>query len=336
VTRILVIRFSSIGDIILSAPVIQALDKTYIDYRVDYLVHERFGSLVRHFDPPPDKVIPFKPDIGATDLPTFARKLAEADYDLVIDLHDSLRSKVIRRYFTGTELRIYKKPRLKRWLLFYFWLNRFKPDFSVVNEYLRYAGFPECAGQYQPRLKFDDEAAAEICSLYDLDQEFLVCIPGAAWPRKSWMNDRYVDLFRRLLADSDLQVALMGSQQDTICDLIAAGLKPERLLNLKGRTDLEESLAVLSRCRLVIGSDTGLVHAGEALGKPAIMILGPTSRETGAQLHHTKSHIHEAELWCRPCSQNGRRRCYRRRQYCLEGISVDDVAASVFDILGQA
>ncbi len=335
-TRILVIRFSSIGDIILSAPVIQAIHRTYTDYSVDYLVHERFSPLVRHFDPPPDKVIPFEPGIGATKLPAFIRELAETDYDLVIDLHDSLRSKVIRRYFTETELRIYRKPRLKRWLLFNLWINRFAPDFSVVNEYLRYAGFEEYVGEYPPRLEYDDEAAIEICRHYDLDEEYLVCIPGAAWPQKSWMDERYVELFQRLLADSDPQVVLMGSQQDSICDLIAAGLEPDRLINLKGRTDLEEVLAVLSRCRLVIGSDTGLVHAGEALGKPTVMILGPTSRETGARLHHTRSHIHEVKLWCRPCSQNGRRRCYRRRQYCLEGISVEDVATSVFDILGQA
>jgi len=330
------------GDIILSTPVIRALRQTYTDLTVDYLVHERFSPLVSHFDPPPHNVISFPPTVGATELPAFARGLDGADYDLVIDLHNSLRSKILRRYFPTAELRIYRKPRGKRWLLFYLWLNRFDPGFSVVSEYLRYAGLPVLEGERRPCLSFDTDAAREICRRFGLDQGYLVCVPGAAWPQKSWLKERYIELFNHRLAGSHEQLVFLGGPQDTICDHIAAALQPvpqgsirRRVVNLKGKTGLEEALAVLSRSQLVIGSDTGLVHAGEALGIPAVMILGPTSRETGARTHHPDSCVHEVKLWCRPCSQNGRRRCYRRKQYCLTGISVDQVAESVTSLVGQ-
>ena len=323
------------GDIILSTPVIQGLRQSFTDLTIDYLVHERFSPLVDHFNPPPDNIIPFPSAVGAAELPAFARSLAEADYDLVIDLHNSLRSKVVRRYFPAAELRIYKKPRFKRWLLFYLWLNRFDPEFSVVSEYLRYAGFLALEGERRPRLSFDVDAAREICRRFGLDQDYLVCVPGAAWPRKSWLRERYIELFSQWLTGSSEQLAFMGGPQDTICDYIAAALQSGKVVNLKGKTDLKQALAVLSRSRLVIGSDTGLVHAGEALGIPAVMILGPTSRETGVRTHHPDSRVHEVNLWCRPCSQNGRRRCYRRKQYCLTGISVNQVAESVTSLIGQ-
>jgi len=335
VIRVLVIRLSSLGDIVLSTPVIQALRQSFTDLTINYLVHERFGPLVDHFDPPPDNVILFPPAVGAAELPAFARSLAQADYDLVIDLHNSLRSKVIRRYFPTAELRIYKKPRFKRWLLFYLWLNRFDPEFSVVSEYLCYAGFSALEGEHRPCLSFDIDAAREICRRFGLDQGYLVCVPGAAWPQKSWPKERYIELFSQRLPSSSEQLVLLGGPQDTICDYIAAALQSGKVVNLKGATGLQEALAVLSRSRLVVGSDTGLVHAGEALGIPVVMILGPTSRETGARTHHHDSRVHEVKLWCRPCSQNGRRRCYRRKQYCLMGISVHQVAESVTNLIGQ-
>lgn len=332
-TRVLVIRFSSMGDIILTAPVIQALYHTYPDITIDYLVHERFSPLVHHFDPPPHEIISFPPTIGPSRLTAFARKLAREGYDLVIDLHDSLRSKILRRYFHSAELRIYRKPRLRRWLLFYLHLNRFEPDFSVVGEYLRYAGLSAPETERRPRLAVQADTATDTCKRYSLNEDYLACIPGATWPRKSWLAERYIELFSRQLGGGHTQVVLLGGPHDTICDQIAAAISGDTVVNLKGKTSLEEALAVLSRSRLVIGSDTGLVHAGEALGIPAVMILGPTSRETGALSHYNRSRVHEVALWCRPCSQNGRRRCYRREQFCLTGITVGQVAESVTSLL---
>ncbi|MFB0515617.1 MAG: glycosyltransferase family 9 protein, partial [Candidatus Neomarinimicrobiota bacterium] len=262
--------------------------------------------------------------------------LAKEQYDLVLDLHNSLRSKIVRQYFRTAQLRVYRKPRLKRWLLFYLWLNRFAPDFSVVGEYLRYAGLSVPEAERSPRMAVPADTARETCKRFGLNHGYLACIPGAAWPQKSWLIERYIELFGQRLAGSYSQLVLLGGPQDSICDQIAASLSTEMVVNLKGRTTLEDALAILSNSRLVIGSDTGLVHAGEALGVPAVMILGPTSRETGARAHHPQTVVHEVALWCRPCSQNGRRRCYRREQHCLTGITVDQVAESILSLIGPA
>ena len=335
-TRALVIRFSSIGDIILTAPVIKSLVEAYPQMTIDYLVHHRYAELVKRLAPAPHNVLSFPKDVGATQLPAFARQLAASDYDLVIDLHDSLRSKLLRRYFRGAELRLYRKPRLRRWLLFYLWLDRFQLDYSVVQEYLHAAQLaPEGASQ-RPQMAVDPHEASATVRRFGLPENYLVCVPGAAWPQKSWLPQRYGELFTRYGAASAGQLVLLGGPDDAICDQLAAESPTGTMHNLKGKTNLEEALSILSRSRLVIGADTGLVHAGEALGVPAVVILGPTAWQTGARTHHPDSRVHEVSLWCRPCSQNGRRRCYRREQYCLTGTTAEQVAASVNQILGRA
>ena len=334
--RVLLIRFSSIGDIILTAPVVAALRADSPDTTIDYLVHDRFASLVRHFDPSPDHIIPFPRDVRARQLPGYARNLAATGYDVVIDLHASLRSRLLRRYFGGAELRIYRKPRLRRLLLFYLYINRFPADYSVAAEHLRFALLSVEGAAIHPRLRVEPDLARETRQRLGLAEGYLACIPGAAWPQKSWPLERYLELFGPGGTGIDHPIVLLGGDGDTICDRIAADLPGDSVVNLRGKTSLEDALAVVSGSRLVIGADTGLLHAGEALGVPAVMILGPTSNETGARSHHPESRVHEVSLWCRPCSQNGRRKCYRREQYCLSRLPVHGVAESVQQLLARA
>ena len=88
-------------------------------------------------------------------------------------------------------------------------------------------------------------------------------------------------------------------------------------------------MAILSKAYYVIGSDTGLTHIAEALGKNVSMILGPTSSETGANVILDESKIIKKDIWCRPCSQNGKRKCYRTKQFCMDLISVNDVFQTI-------
>lgn len=333
--RVLVVRFSSLGDIVLTEPVVAALIEKYPEHNIDYLVLERFAPLVAHFQHRPSEILPFPPTVSARELPAYSRRLASKGYDLVIDLHDSLRSKVVRRAFKGSTVRRYQKPRLNRWLLFYLYINRFSKDFSVVREYLRYAGL-EAPAPTAPRMQCAIDRVAAVKEDFKLADQYLVCIPGAAWPQKSWLIERYMEVFNNRPAGTMPQVVLLGGPDDIICDPIAAGIADGRAVNLRGRTDLEQALAILAGCRLAVGSDTGLMHAAEAFGRPIVLILGPTSTQTGARCHHPASVRQEVDLWCRPCSQNGKRPCYRREQFCLTGITAQAVGDSIDKLIGRA
>ena len=102
---------------------------------------------------------------------------------------------------------------------------------------------------------------------------------------------------------------------------------------MTGKTDLRQAISILSLSDTVLGSDTGLVHIAEALGKSVNMILGPTAKETGGGVSLSSSKNIETDLWCRPCSQNGKNSCYRSSQHCMNLISSDAVVKSVLERL---
>ena len=86
---------------------------------------------------------------------------------------------------------------------------------------------------------------------------------------------------------------------------------------------------------MTIGGDTGMVHASEALGVPVAMVMGPTNAQTGGGISLDNSVVIEKDIWCRPCSQNGKRPCYRSHQYCMTEISTEDVNRAVLGVLAR-
>jgi len=153
--------------------------------------------------------------------------------------------------------------------------------------------------------------------------EFIAVVPGAAWTQKQWPAEKYIETLNQL----DLPAVLLGEKKDTICFDIAK--RSSSTVNLAGQTTLRQALAVLANSAYVIGSDTGLTHAAEALGKQVYMILGPTSPETGAGVNLPGSTNIETDVWCRPCSQNGKFPCYRKTQECMDSIVPNDVIQSL-------
>ena len=126
---------------------------------------------------------------------------------------------------------------------------------------------------------------------------------------------------------------LNGSEIDTVCNDINQGLDSESI-NMVGKTNLRQSMAIISRSSFCIGSDTGFIYASEALGINTVAILGPTSIETGAGVFSKNSiNIEDNNLWCRPCSQNGSFPCYRTKQYCMSNITPKEVIENVEKIL---
>ncbi len=153
--------------------------------------------------------------------------------------------------------------------------------------------------------------------------DYIAVVPGAAWKQKQWSAKKYIDTLKQL----DMPAVLVGGINDKICQEICDGLKIS--VNLAGKTSLRESMAILVNAKHIIGSDTGLIHAAEALGKSVTMILGPTSVETGAGIVLPESAVIEKDVWCRPCSQNGSFPCYREQQFCMDSIEPHDVIRSL-------
>lgn len=328
---ILVIRFSSIGDIVLATSPLKSLKSAFPNARIDFLTLDRFQDVLL-FHPSIDRLICLRAEATRIEVSNFARNLREEKYDMVVDLHNSLRSKLIRSKLYGTPTAVLQKPRWKRFKLFTFHLNHFEDGFSqraLYHEPLKDI-IPNNPEIPLTELRVTDEeksAAKEMCAEQNITEPFFTLIPSAAWKQKSWDSKRFAEAAKSLSEKLGMKAVILGGKGDTICAEISDA-NPD-CADLHGKLTLRESLSVLSLSKFAVGSDTGLMHAAEALGIPVTMIMGPTSVETGGGVQLAESNILALDhLWCRPCSQNGKRPCYRKEQICMTGISTDSVIES--------
>ncbi|HCK98604.1 MAG TPA: hypothetical protein DHW42_00665 [Candidatus Marinimicrobia bacterium] len=325
--KILVVRLSSLGDIIVMTPIFRALRERYPTAQIDYLIKTEFQSLLEN-NPFISNLLVFGAKSGFRGWRELCRKLAAEEYNIYIDMHNNLRSRVLGHYLRRSSLLRFRKPRLKRFFLFYFYINLFRKDFTLLSEYFKVLKPLKISNAaLMPEIFLSDNAgqrADEILAKRNVHQPFVVLLAVAAWANKRYSINKYRELSRRIIEKYNVQIVWLGGKKDHYLTEFSA-TKDSKNIFLIGETTLDESIAILSKSSLVIGNDTGLSYAAEAVGTPLIMILGPTSRETGAGPFGPGSQSIQQQLWCRPCSQKGDRKCYRKRQYCLENISVDEI-----------
>tara|TARA_Y100001970_G_scaffold11791_1_gene13565 strand:- start:958 stop:1593 length:636 start_codon:yes stop_codon:yes gene_type:complete len=172
-------------------------------------------------------------------------------------------------------------------------------------------------------------AAKSILENLGIKTDFIVLVPGAAWPQKQWQVNKYNHTINKIIDKTDKKIIMLGSKDDMICKSISNA--NAYVIDYSGKTNLRQAMAIISNSHTVFGSDTGLLHIAESLGKKVTMILGPTSKETGGGVSNTDSINVETDIWCRPCSQNGKSKCYRSTQYCMDAIPVKKVVKSVVE-----
>ena len=311
------------------------MKKEFPDSQIHFLTLEENASLLEGI-PSIDRLHLLEKSTGVFQLISVGNYLNKCRYDVVVDMHDSLRSKIIRNRMRSSLHHYLKKPRWNRFKLFEFHKNDFQNDFSQLR--LFHSVIKEILSQNNHSLPslFVSENEKEVVKLLLSknglkDKKYLVCIPGAAWTNKTWKTINYLELFK-YFRENKFEIILLGTEKDIICNNCA--LEDDSLINMAGKTEFRQSLAIISEAQIVIGSDTGFVHAAEALGIPAVMLLGPTSTETGAGVTRTISNnIQLPHIWCRPCSQNGSRPCYRSEKFCMNEIHPDTVINKIAEML---
>ena len=330
---VLVLRFSSIGDIIQTTSVLGTLKKKFPESLIDFMTLSKYSSLLQGH-PYINKIHEIDIKANYKTLKSIGIKMNALKYDLVLDLHNTTRSKIIRKFIKNSEKHYIRKPRWNRFKNFALHLNHFPKNFSVrswMNGTINYL-FNEKINPSNTKLFISKEERFKSKTFIEskgVKTPFFVILPGAAWPQKTWLFDRYVSVIKKCTKNYNLSPLLIGGSSDIICESIKDALG-EKLIDIHGETSLRESIAIISQAEFIIGSDTGLVHAAEGLDIPAISILGPTTKETGAGVFNKRSvTVEDANLWCRPCSQNGSIPCYRKEQYCMTNIDVKNVMNAV-------
>ena len=331
----MVFRFSSIGDIVQLTSPLQTLRDQFPNARIDIITLDEYAEiLIGHSFV--NRIIQISRNFRYSQLKNIGKKIALRKYDLIIDLHNVIRSKIILKHIKGSKKIIYKKPRWKRFKLVEFKRNDFKDNFS--QRWLYHQCLDKILNnQYEIpdnklEIKGSEQSEARLLlDQYGVDDSFVTIIPGAAWKQKTWLSKRYSEVIDYIINDPRYRVVMLGGDNDDICNSISK--TNSNVIDLHGKLTLRESIALISCSNLTIGSDTGLMHASEAVGVPVVMIMGPTSVQMGGGVMLEKSSTIEQDIWCRPCSQNGQNPCFRSQQYCMNKISSSNVIDIVRGIL---
>ena len=328
--RILIIRLSSFGDILLSTPLIRQIRKKFPDTVIDFAVRGKFSGILTDNPHLNNLHILQEPaDFGT--LKDYAERIKSVNYDIVIDIHKNFRSKYISSK-SGADIYTWRLPRVKRWLL----VNL---KWNMLTEYppvpLRYLSAVEELGVADDGegLEFffsdDSRQKAETIHRDKNIQKSAVLAPGSRWFTKQWGVEKYIEIGKKLLNSNLDSIIILGSKDEqTICHDVCIGIG-EHCYNFAGETDFDLAGALIAKSDVFIGNDSGLGHLAAAVKTPSVIIFGCTVKEFGFFLFRNKSVVLEANAKCRPCSHIGRSSCPKKHFKCMENISVDDCLKAV-------
>ncbi len=320
VKKLAVIRLSSLGDVLLTTPLIRSIKKSYPQIKIEFVTKEQYKDLLIH-NPYLSKIYPYKTDDYNYKI-LFLNELRKQNYDMVIDLQKNLRSREI----VGTlkvETATFNKRSLEKFLLVKFKINKLKnaPQIPV-----RYA-------EDIDDFNLDDEGLdlflpAEISSSLSRSDNYIGIAPGSRHFTKMWPTEYFIE-FGKILIKEGYKVVLLGGTEDKeICTEISDAV--EGSINLCNEDKLFQTAADMKKCSVLICNDSGLMHVGCALKVPVLVIFGSTVKEFGFTPYKNKNLVIENNsLSCRPCSHVGRSSCPKRHFKCMTEIK----PAAVFDKL---
>lgn len=330
--RILAIRLSSLGDIILTTPVLDTLKDNYRNSEISFLTKQKYRGLFES-DPRISSVIYFEPegkDKGVFGFFRLIKSLNQEKFDLIIDLHSNLRSFFIRLLVKAERKVHYRKKLIPRFLMVRFKRWRVKPV-STIDNYLKSLGeIGIRAWSRIPRLysKKESEIWAENFLVENglLRDQILVGIaPGAKWETKRWDLDKFSCVAEDLSQDLPAKILLVGDKDDLkLIQGIENYAGKERAIQAVD-LPLDRLIALVKRCSLFISNDSGLMHFASSLGVPTIGIFGPTSPGLGFSPSGLEDKVFWAGLDCSPCSLHGGKKCVMESRYCMDNIKPEDI-----------
>jgi len=342
---ILVTRFSSLGDVILTEPALRALRKRFPDSPIHYLTKTLYTDIVTGFETV-DRMIPYDRKTGLPGLLRTAFLLRKESYRLVVDLHGSVRSMIVRNAVSADLVTKVRKNTLRRLLLTRLGLGRGGHWPTAVERYLACVpGEHGLSPTTKPVLLIREETRRAAEQLLETagtawpgekssDRGHLIALaPGARWQTKMWPWQKFAEIGSKLSAEIGCGVAVLGSREDAdLCESVVRDIGPGAY-NLAGKTTLLEAGAVLAGSSLLVTNDSGLMHLAVSVGTPVLAIFGPTSRHLGFYPDEELSRVVEVELACRPCTTKGNTTCPKGTHDCMARITVETALAEAHHLL---
>lgn len=339
--KILVIRFSSMGDVALVVPVLRSLIQAHQDVEVTMLTRPRFSVFFDGLQ----GVKVFAADLegrhkGLWGLARLFRQLAKENYDVVIDLHDHLRTMIIRSLFklAGIRVIIFNKGRREKRELTRKDHKMRKKLLHTVDRYalaLNKADLPfeMLAGPYFVIDEGSEQRVMDWLASKSLvkNESWIGLAPFAIHATKIWPLERYVSLIKTMLGRGEYKFFLFGGGAEEIEFLSGlSALFPQHTVLVAGRLSLQDELALIRKMDKMLTMDSSNMHLAALLGVPVVAIWGGTHTDAGfgpyGNQNNTLIEMNPMALPCRPCSVYGKPTCHRGDFACLANIRAAEVA----------
>ncbi len=327
--KVLVIRFSSIGDIVLTTPVLRCLKKIEDTNAEVHVVTKKVFAGVLAGNPNVDKL-----HLLDKSLWRLASQLRKENFDYIIDLHHNIRSAILK-WRIGRPSESFHKLNPEKWMLTAFKINKL-PEKHIVERYFEAARALGVENDHQGLDFFSDEEITGVPKVIPGGVEaFIAFAIGGKHATKRLPNEKITAICEKL----PLPVILLGDRNDEANgDAVVRGCKGQKVFNACGKLSLQESACMVKNARAVISHDTGLMHIATAYNKILVSVWGNTVPEFGMvpymPRHPERSMIIEVkDLPCRPCTKLGYDKCPKKHFDCMMKINEDDIIAALDKML---
>lgn len=316
--KILVIRFSSIGDIVLTTPIVRCLKQQKEGIELHFLTKAAYKPVVEA-NPYIDKI-----HFLHEDLEDVIDMLKEEKFDYVIDLHHNLRSLRVKRALNVMSY-TFSKLNVRKWLLVNFKLN-LMPDKSIVERYFDAIKALDVKNDGQGLDYFIPETTKVENKDIPVSHwgGYAGCVIGGSYNTKKLP----VSQWKKFCSSVPYPVILLGGPEDRAEGEQIAAQDPIKIYNACGKFDINESAWLVKHAKVVVSNDTGLMHIAAAFKKPVISLWGNTSPAMGMFPYYGFNNMNrvvsresvimeEKKLYCHPCSKLGYNRCPEGHFKCM-------------------
>lgn len=315
--KILVIRFSSFGDVLLTSPVLKKIKQVYPDAEIDFLVYDAFSEAITD-NPNLNKVHIFSKK-NSKDF-EYINKLIETlkkeKYNYIIDLHSKLLSRYIEKKLKTKYLR-YSKRKWWKSILVKLRLIRYKADAPIVKQYFKPL---EKLNVFYENEKveffFNSSIEDNINKKYNLDEDYIVLAPGASKNTKKWVY--FNELAELIQKNLNLKIYVVGGKED-----FGVIKENENIVDLSGKLSYKESGVILKYAKFSVTNDSGPFHISVGVGTKTFVFFGPT--DSGMFIFSPNEIILSSNQKCSPCSLHGDDKCPKTHFNCMKLFKAEEV-----------
>lgn len=328
--KFLIIRFSSIGDIVLTTPVIRCLKKQLPESELHFLVKKPFYPVVQH-NPYIDKI-----HILDHSWEMMLHELKDENFDYIIDLHHNIRTLRIKNLLQKKSFSFHKLN-IEKYLYTGLKIN-ILPNLHIVDRYMKTV---ESFG-----VKNDGEGLDYFLGANDAIKKndipvshyagYIGCVIGAAHGTKQLPVHKWKEFCERIKHP----VILLGGKQDVAMANEIADVDPVKVYNACGKFSINESADLVRKAKVIVSNDTGLMHIAAAFKRHIVSLWGNTVPSFGMYPYYGENFLSRQKddpyfilqtnkLWCRPCSKIGYRKCPLGHFKCMEHIGTEGIIKAV-------